>query len=81
MPERRQHTRHRTLLGARLIHGPEDASFDGIIRNLSVSGAMMTCDNPTGLPARITVAVPARAMVRDGWIVWRRLDAVGLAFF
>ena len=81
MPERRKSIRHTTRLGGRLIYGPEGSTRDGIVQNLSDHGALLACGNPLHLPDRVAFTIPAHGTRRQAWIVWRRLDRVGLAFF
>lgn len=80
MFERRKRPRGRTLLGAEVAHNPQYAPVRCVVRNLSESGARLALNSAVVLPAEIDLTITQRAETRRARLVWRRGDAVGVAF-
>ena len=78
--EKRMHVRKRVFMGATVEFSNRLSTMSCLVRNLSDGGAMIACDDTAALPGAITLAVPQRGERREARIVWRRRDAVGLAF-
>lgn len=77
--ERRQALRHRTLLGGR-IEFLGRATFDCVIRNLSGTGAKISCAQHIALPDFFHLVILKRAERRRVRTIWRGDEVVGLEF-
>jgi hypothetical protein len=79
-PERRRHSRHRTLLGAKICYGDQHAlSLDCTVRSLSATGANLRVAETRPLPAQFVLLIVGEAAAYDARIVWRRGDFVGVS--
>ena len=65
------------LWSGRLNTGAQD--HDGIILDLSASGAMLRLKEPVAVPAGVTVSA-ARFGTLRGRVVWQQHNVVGLRF-
>ena len=77
--QRRRISRQRCLFACRIIFGPEAFTLDGMIRDVSDSGARIRLPSPMPLPKSF------RVILRDGVcheteIVWRRGQELGVRF-
>ncbi len=77
--EKRQFPRQRTLLGARLVFGSNNA-YDCVITNLSPKGARIRCSGSLSLPARMTLQIPAQGQNYHVNAIWKTHDGLGLSF-
>ncbi len=75
--DRRQHRRVRTLLTGHLNQG--DEATDGVVLNLSVSGAKVRLAEPSFLGAIVKMRI-ARLGEFRGQVVWRARNRMGLRF-
>lgn len=77
--ERRQTLRRRTLLGGR-IEFLGRATFDCVIRNLSDTGAKISCAQHIVLPDLFHLVILKRDERRRVRTIWRGEEVVGLEF-
>ena len=75
--DRRQHRRVRTLLTGQLNQGEQVT--DGVVLNLSVSGANIRLTEPSFLGAIVKMRI-ARLGEFRGQVVWRARNRMGLRF-
>ncbi len=76
-PDRRQFRRIRTLLSGRLTCG--DRVDDGIVLDLSVSGAKVTLAEPAARGATVRMRI-ARLGEFTGEVIWRGRGRMGVRF-
>lgn len=79
MTERRQTLRQRTLLSGRVEFFGR-ATFDCVIRNLSDSGARISCAQNVALPDLFHLVILKKDERRRVRTVWRGEEVVGLEF-
>jgi PilZ domain len=80
MDERRAEPRRRTLFAGRV--GVDNLStFDCVVRNMSSSGARLECRLAASVDAVSLEMTAAPGFRRNGRIVWRRLEDLGVQFF
>ena len=77
--QRRRTSRQRCLFACRIVFGPEDFTVDGMIRDVSDTGARIRLPSPIPLPKSF------RVILRDGVCqetetVWRRSQELGVRF-
>jgi len=75
--DRREYRRVRTLLTGHLNQG--DRVADGVVLNLSVSGAQVRLDEPSFLGAIVKMRI-ARLGEFQSQVVWRTRNRMGLRF-
>lgn len=75
--DRRQYRRVRTLLTGHLNQG--ERVIDGVVLNLSVSGAKVRLAEPSSLGAIVKMRI-ARLGEFRGQVVWRARNRMGLRF-
>lgn len=78
--ERRGSPRLRVLKKAKLIHPNNASVFDCTIRDISETGARVSCANTGGLPNELQLMFHAQREVRGVRIVWRRPGEMGVQF-
>ncbi len=76
----RRHRRLRVLKGAQLQFRNKLVSIDCMMRDLSVGGARLRLNGPTGLPDRFDLKVNGTGDHFPARLVWRRGNDVGVAF-
>ena len=77
--QRRRTSRQRCLFACRIVYGPEAFTLDGMIRDVSDSGARIRLPSPMPLPKSF------RVILRDGVChetetIWRRGQELGVRF-
>jgi len=77
---RRREARPRTLLGGKLVFGPQDLTADCSIRNLTVRGAKIQTSVAAALTKDLWLIVIRRGVVYRAAVAWRRDEDVGLRF-
>ena len=75
--DRRRCPRRHVLWSGRLHTGAQD--HDGIILDLSASGAMLRLTEPAAVPASVTVSAERFGTLRAR-VVWQQRNVVGLRF-
>lgn len=77
--ERRQELRRKTLLTGR-IEFLNRSVFDCVVRNLSDSGAKISCDQQIALPDLFELIFVKQQMRKRVRAIWRDEDGIGLSF-
>jgi hypothetical protein len=80
MMKPRNTTRIRSFLKARLIFNDGNSSLDGLVRDLSESGARLQVSDSVALPDRFDLYIAKKDETRKVRIKWRTNDEVGVAF-
>jgi hypothetical protein len=78
--ERRRSPRMRTLLAGVVAFNNRCSTYDCTIRNASEIGALLKFPRAVLLPPTFELEIPARQKKLMARIVWRREDAIGVAF-
>ena len=78
--QRRQFQRIRVLKGARLQFKDKLVSMDCTMRDISVGGARLRLNGPTGLPDRFDILVNGTGDKFPARLMWRRGNEIGVAF-
>jgi two-component system cell cycle response regulator len=76
----RKHRRIRVLKGAQLQFRNKLVSIDCMMRDLSVGGARIRLNGPTGLPDRFNLRMNGTGDKFPAKLVWRRGNDVGVSF-
>ncbi|MEJ1161640.1 PilZ domain-containing protein [Prosthecomicrobium sp. N25] len=76
--DRRRDLRHRTLLKAKAVFNSGHSSFEGVLRNLSTSGARIEFGGFTPLPS--VFELRCDGTVQRARVTWRKQGSVGVAF-
>jgi len=79
MEESRDGARRRTLKGGRITM-PSGDTINGVIRNLSETGAALEIASPVGIPTKFSLAFDDGSAVRDCRLVWHKANKIGVAF-
>ena len=77
---KRRSPRHRVLKDGKIVMKNNWSVVDCCIRDLSDTGARLTCQDPLAVPNEFSLLFPATLMIRDAAVVWRRNDQVGVHF-
>ena len=78
--DKRQSPRHRVLKDGKIITVNNRSVVDCCIRDLSDTGARLTCKDPLAVPHEFRLLFLASLTVRDAVVVWRRDEQVGIHF-
>ncbi|NEU14134.1 PilZ domain-containing protein [Methylobacterium sp. BTF04] len=78
--ERRDATRERSLLGASISTAPNASTTECLVRDIGPGGARIMVSDAVPLPEMFDLTLHARREVRRSRLIWRRSDAVGVAF-
>lgn len=78
--QRRKHQRIRVLKGARLQFKNKLVSLDCTMRDISVGGARLRLNGPTGLPDRFDIFMNGTGDKFPARLVWRRGNEIGVSF-
>ena len=78
--ERRQAHRNRSYLGARIALDAQSSSTECLVRNLTDSGAKLILSEAVPLPDAFDLTIERRALAVRARMVWRRGEALGVAF-
>lgn len=80
LAERRDDTRRRSLFGAFIQTTPEGSVTECVVRDIGAGGARVLLNDAIPLPETFDLCIGERREVRRARLVWRRGDAVGVAF-
>lgn len=80
MTSRRASERQRTYMGARIEQPLPFGSVDCLVRNLGAGGAQLDLHNTAIVADRFSLVIPRRAQRVAARVVWRKFDAIGVAF-
>ena len=72
--------RARTLLGGKLVYGPNSFTIDCSIRDMSQDGAKITLSGKVSLPPEFFLIVAKRAVAYRATVAWSKFPARGLHF-
>ena len=78
--ERRRSPRMRTLWAGVVAFNNRRSTMDCTIRNASESGALLKVSEAITLPPTFELEIPARQRRFSARVIWRRGDAIGVAF-
>jgi hypothetical protein len=78
MQDRRSSPRQRTFIGAR-VEFADTSTLDGIVTNMTRSGAKLRCSNHVMLPDVVTLHVKKTHERHTARVVWRDENAIGLS--
>ena len=78
--ERRGSPRSRILKKGKLIHPNNTSVFDCMIRDISATGARLSCEQTGLLPNELQLMFFAIREVRYVRVVWRRPGEIGVQF-
>ncbi len=78
--ERRVAPRTRTLKRAKILFNNRYSTFDGTVRNISATGALLTIDQAVPLPKVFEIRIGEDEGVRPAKLVYRRDSFVGIHF-
>ena len=76
----RRARRQRTLMACRIVYGDALIVVEGVIRDLSESGAKVRLGSLSPLPQRVKLLAVKEGRLYDAKIVWRRGEEIGLHF-
>jgi hypothetical protein len=79
MKERRRDARRRSLLSGRIVFDEHRCTFDCMIRNVSLHGAMVVLSAAFRMPENFDVALSDRDETHHATLMWRRGQSAGLA--
>jgi hypothetical protein len=79
MPERRQIPRQRTFKGGTIVFHRRFSSMDCLVRNLTNKGATLRVESSVGIPGHFELKLEDE-IYRRCRVIWRRSDALGVAF-
>jgi hypothetical protein len=80
MSERRQHHRHRTLKGGRIVFNQRFSAIDCTVRNLSDGGACIEVATSVGIPDDFDLTIEPEHVNRSCHVAWRSEHRIGVAF-
>jgi PilZ domain len=72
--------RSRMLKSARLISMGNRSLVDCTIKDMSATGAKLSCSDPMAVPTQFRFLVPSENTICDARIVWRRGNLLGVEF-
>lgn len=72
--------RMRTLLGGRAIFNRGQSTIDCVVRNLSVSGALLQLPEPLSLPEEFELEINGKGRRLPASVVRRTAKGVGVTF-
>ena len=80
MLERRQNSRRKTFLGARIVFNHRQSTMDCVVKNLGEHGAKVVFTNTSVVPDRLELSVTRMDRVFTARVAWRREGEIGLVF-
>ncbi len=80
MFDRRREHRNRTYLGSQIAFNNRWSTIDGLVRNMSQSGARIEFADPVFVPDEFELVIPLKGHSRRARIVWREAKALGISF-
>ncbi|UVK36338.1 PilZ domain-containing protein [Mesorhizobium sp. AR10] len=78
--ERRAQRRRRALKGAALRFSRGFGAIEGVVRNESENGALLSFGDATGVPSGFELAVNGAERSRAARVRWRSMTLVGVEF-
>ena len=78
--ERRADRRRRALKGAKLRFDRGFGAMEGVVRNESENGALLSFGDTTGVPSGFELAVNGAERSRAARVRWRSMTLVGVEF-
>lgn len=78
--EQRIVRRQRVLKQGKILLGNSFAFQDCTLRDMSATGAKLTCADPATVPDAFRLVTPADGMMREVKVAWRRDGHVGVTF-
>ena len=78
--EQRVARRQRVLKQGRMLFPNSLSAIDCAIRDLSQTGAKLTCADPAAVPDEFRLVVLADMQMRDVKVAWRKPDLIGVHF-
>jgi hypothetical protein len=80
MAERRNDSRSRSFLGARIIFNGRNSTIDCLIRNISPTGARLLLDDNVVIPNEFELQIPKQDRSFQARLAWRRGGEFGVQF-
>jgi len=77
--DKRRAPRQKVFKGARISFSHLGTSVECTVRNLSVSGALLTVENQLGIPDEFDLLMPDQP-IRHCRVAWRRGNRIGVEF-
>lgn len=78
--ERRVDRRRRALKGAVLRFNRGFGTMEGVVRNESENGTLLSFGDATGVPSGFDLAINGAARSRAARVCWRSMTLVGVEF-
>ena len=78
--ERRVDRRRRALKGAVLRFNRGFGTMEGVVRNESENGTLLSFGDATGVPSGFDLAIKGAARSRAARVCWRSMTLVGVEF-
>lgn len=78
MSEKRSTPRMRVLKAGTIAFG--GSAIDCIVRNLTVSGALLEVESPVGIPHRFVLVIPSEDVSRSCRLIWASERRIGVRF-
>ena len=78
--ERRAHPRQRVLKRVKAVFNDNRSVFDCVMRDISLGGARLTCEQAAQLPEHFQLVFMADREMRDVRVAWRKLGELGVQF-
>lgn len=80
MLERRQISRRKTFLGARIIFNHRQSTMDCLVKNMGECGAKAVFTGTSAVPDDVELHLARMGRVFSARVAWRSQDALGLIF-
>lgn len=77
---RRLGSRQRCLYACRIVHGADAHTLDGVVRDLSETGARLRIASSLPLPKVFRLILAREGRCHEVEVVWRRGQEIGVAF-
>jgi hypothetical protein len=78
--DRRIAPRARVLKHGKIVMMNNWSVVDCCVRDLSVTGARIRCDDPAAVPGEFRLLIPHNNSIQPVRVVWRRADECGVTF-
>jgi hypothetical protein len=78
--DHRDTRRQRVLKDGKVVFNNNSSVVDCAIRDMSETGARISCAHQAAVPAECRLLTATDNMVRDARVIWRRGDLLGLRF-
>ncbi|RWX79192.1 PilZ domain-containing protein [Neorhizobium lilium] len=77
--EQRKHQRSKAFLGGRVVFNGSNSSFDCIVKQISVGGALVKVENALSVPESFSLVLSDGRRF-DCEVRWRRINSLGVKF-